>query len=77
MTLTSTPQDELAYAVMHWLNEQGDYNSHCFATKFGVLEMYYHHTWYYEYRLLEIVPQDVFRSLEREEELPFSEPPHD
>lgn len=52
-----TPQDELAYAVMGWLNERRDYGTHFFLTCYGVLRIWMGFSgWQYEYRLLEALP---------------------
>lgn len=54
----ATPQDELAYAVMGWLNERRDYGTHFFLTRYGVLRIWWmvFSGWQYEYRLLKALP---------------------
>lgn len=83
-TFQSEPGDRLAHAIIHFLKTRNDYSPHTFATKYGVLRVWFGCVWQYSYWLLESVPQEVYRNaaelgqrLDVGEELPFSEPPHD
>lgn len=62
----ATPQDDLAYAVMGWLNERADYGTHYFVTRYGVLKLHMAVSgWQYEYGLLESLPAALSDPQER------------